>query len=68
MSAIADKTGDILSKMFPDRLGKRVVKEVSGHKNERSFRRYVKLAESYKTQLINKAYSKENIDKVLNGN
>jgi hypothetical protein len=28
MSAIADKTGDILTKMFPDRLGKRVVKEV----------------------------------------
>jgi hypothetical protein len=28
MSAIADKTGDILAEMFPDRLGKRVVKEV----------------------------------------
>ena len=28
MSAIADKTGDILAQMFPDRLGKRVVKEV----------------------------------------
>ncbi len=28
MSAIADKTGDILTKMFPDRLGHRVVREV----------------------------------------
>lgn len=28
MSAIADKTGDILTKMFPDRLGSRVIREV----------------------------------------
>jgi hypothetical protein len=28
MSAIADKTADILAKMFPDMLGSRVVKEV----------------------------------------
>jgi len=43
----------------------RVVKEVSGHKDEKSFRRYVQLAESYKSQVIRKAFSKENIRKIL---
>ena len=43
----------------------RVVKEVSGHKDERSFRRYVKLAETYKSQVIRKAFSKDNIRKIL---
>jgi len=43
----------------------RVVKEVSGHKDENSFRRYVQLAESYKSQVIRKAFSKENIRKIL---
>ena len=43
----------------------RVVKEVSGHKDEKSFNRYVKLAEKYKSQVIRKAYSKENIRKIL---
>jgi integrase len=44
----------------------RVVREVSGHKDEKSFRRYIKLAESYKSQVIQKAFSKENIEKALN--
>ncbi len=44
----------------------RVVREVSGHKDEKSFKRYVNLAESYKNQVIQDAFSKENIDKVLN--
>lgn len=43
----------------------RVVKEVSGHRDENSFRRYVKLAESYKSQVIRKAFSKDNIRKIL---
>ena len=43
----------------------RVVKEVSGHKDEKSFNRYVKLAEKYKSQVIRKAYSKENIRRIL---
>lgn len=44
----------------------RVVKDVSGHKNEKSFNRYVKLAETYKSQVIRHAFSKDNIIKVLN--
>jgi len=44
----------------------RVVKEVSGHRDEKSFNRYVKLAENYKSQVIRKAFSKENIVKILN--
>lgn len=44
----------------------RVVKEVSGHKDEKSFARYVKLAENSKAQVIRKAFSKENIAKILN--
>lgn len=43
----------------------RVVREVSGHKDEKSFRRYVNLAETYKTNIINTAYSLENIAKFL---
>ncbi len=43
----------------------RVVKEVSGHKDENSFRRYVQLAEINKSQVIRKAFSKENIRKIL---
>jgi len=39
----------------------RVVKE-----DEKSFNRYVKLAENYKSQVIRKAFSKENIVKILN--
>jgi len=34
----------------------RVVREVSGHKDEKSFRRYVKLSESYCNQQIRKAF------------
>jgi len=44
----------------------RVVKEVSGHKDEKSFARYVKLAENYKAKVIRQAFSKENILKILN--
>lgn len=44
----------------------RVVKDVSGHKDEKSFNRYVKLAETYKSQVIRHAFSKENIIEVLN--
>jgi len=43
----------------------RVVKEVSGHKDEKSFRRYVQLADAYKSKEINKAFSIENISKFL---
>jgi integrase len=43
----------------------RVVREVSGHKDEKSFRRYVNLADNYKSSVISKAFSKSNIEKVL---
>jgi site-specific recombinase XerD len=43
----------------------RVVREVSGHRDEKSFRRYVSLAENYKTSIIKTAYSLENISQFL---
>ncbi len=43
----------------------RVVRDVSGHKDEKSFRRYVNLADAYKSSVINKAFSIENISKFL---
>ena len=43
----------------------RVVRDVSGHKDEKSFRRYVNLAEAYKTSAIKKAFSVENISRFL---
>lgn len=43
----------------------RVVKEVSGHKDEKSFQQYVKLVESYKAQKIEEGYSRDNIEKYL---
>lgn len=43
----------------------RIVREVSGHKDEKSFSRYVKLADRYKTAAIQFAYSKENVERVL---
>jgi site-specific recombinase XerD len=43
----------------------RVVKEVSGHKSEKDFRRYVKLANSYKEEIIQKSFSKKNLAKFL---
>lgn len=43
----------------------RVVKEISGHKDEKSFRRYVQLAESYKSRHLQKAFNKDNISKYL---
>jgi integrase len=43
----------------------RVVREISGHKDEKSFARYVKLAESYKNKVIQNAFSEENISKFV---
>ncbi len=43
----------------------RIVKEVSGHKDDKSFSRYVKLAENYKSRIIREKFSKSNIDKVV---
>jgi integrase len=43
----------------------RVVKEVSGHKSEQDFRRYVNLASSYKDEMIRKSYNSENIEKYI---
>jgi len=43
----------------------RVVKEVSGHKSEKDFRRYVNLASTYKDEVIRKSYSAENISKYI---
>ncbi len=43
----------------------RVVKEVSGHKSEKDFRRYVNLASSYKDEVIRRSYSTENIEKFI---
>ena len=41
----------------------RVVRDVSGHKDERSFRRYIKLADEYKMNAIRDAYDNFDIDK-----
>ncbi len=43
----------------------RVVREVSGHKSEKDFRRYVNLANSYKDEMIRKSFSMENIEKFI---
>ena len=43
----------------------RVVREVSGHKDEKSFRRYVNLAESYSNNMVQAAYSTENLKQFL---
>ncbi len=43
----------------------RVVKEVSGHKSEKDFRRYVNLASTYKDEVIRRSYSTENIEKFI---
>ncbi len=43
----------------------RVVREISGHKDEKSFARYVKLAESYKNKVIQDAFSETNIAKFI---
>jgi len=42
-------------------VSERVVREISGHKDEKSFARYVKLAESYKNKVIQEAFSESNI-------
>jgi integrase len=44
----------------------RVVREISGHKDEKSFRRYVNLADSYKSRVIHNAFSRNNIEQYLN--
>ncbi len=41
----------------------RVVKEISGHKSEKDFRRYINLANSFKDEKIRNAYSKKNLSK-----
>ena len=41
----------------------RIVKEISGHKDDKSFSRYVKLAENYKSQIIREKFSKSNVEK-----
>lgn len=43
----------------------RVVKEISDHKDEKSFRRYINLADSYKTAKLMEAYSRDNVERVL---
>lgn len=43
----------------------RVVREISGHKDEKSFRRYVNLADSYKSRVIHNAFSRNNIEQYL---
>jgi integrase len=43
------------------------VKTVSGHKDDRSFRRYVQLAE-YARKKVTKTFSRDNIEKYLKGN
>ena len=43
----------------------RVVREISDHKDEKSFRRYIKLADSYKTAKLFEAYSKDNVERTL---
>ena len=43
----------------------RVVKEISDHKDEKSFRRYINLADSYKTAKLLEAYSRDNVERVL---
>lgn len=46
----------------------RVVKEISAHSDEKSFRRYVQLAESYKSKHLQRAFNKENISKFIEQN
>lgn len=43
----------------------RIVRNVSGHKDEKSFRRYVNLAKSFKNQVVQDAYSEENLSKFI---
>ena len=43
----------------------RLVREISGHKDEKSFRRYVNYAEKYKSTIIKKAFSKESIQNFI---
>ncbi len=46
----------------------RVIREVSGHRGEKSFRRYINLADNYKSDMISKAFSKKNIEQLLKDN
>ncbi len=45
----------------------RVVKDVSGHKSEKDFRRYVNLASSYIDNTIRNSFSTENIKRLIEG-
>jgi integrase len=44
----------------------RIVREISDHKDEKSFRRYIQFADNYKTAAIHNAYSSDNVERVLN--
>ena len=46
----------------------RVIREVSTHRGEKSFRRYINLADNYKSDMISKAFSKKNIEQLLRDN
>ncbi|MBT7994913.1 MAG: tyrosine-type recombinase/integrase [Bacteroidetes bacterium] len=43
----------------------RIVRDISGHKDERSFRRYVNYAEGFKSGIIKDAFSKEKIQSFI---
>jgi len=43
----------------------RVVREVSGHKSEKDFRRYINLANSFKDDMIRKSFSTDNLAKFV---
>lgn len=45
----------------------RVVRKISDHQDEKSFRRYVNLAESFETSMITKSLSRENIVRMSKG-
>jgi|GEM_PF-2511417 len=46
-------------------VSERVVREVSGHKSEKDFRRYVNLANRFKDEMIRKSFSAENLRKFI---
>ena len=43
----------------------RIVRDISGHKDERSFRRYVNYAEGFKSGIIKDAFSKKKIQSFI---
>ena len=46
-------------------INERIVRDISGHKDEKSFRRYVNYAEDFKSAIIKKAFSKESIQNFI---